>query len=85
MRGDDRSPRNRFPDGKAYYRAKILEYTTLDMDPDAIHQLGLDEVAHIHAEMLDTMKQTDSRAISRLPRIICAPIRNSTPRRPTSC
>ena len=48
-----------FPDGKAYYRAQILEYTTLDMDPDAIHQLGLDEVAHIHAEMLDTMKQTD--------------------------
>jgi uncharacterized protein (DUF885 family) len=46
------------PDGKAYYRAKILEFTTLDMDPDSIHQLGLDEVAHIHAEMLDTMKET---------------------------
>ena len=27
----------RLPDGKAYYRAKILEYTTLDMDPQAIH------------------------------------------------
>ena len=38
-----------FPDGKAYYRAQILEYTTLDMDPDAIHKLWLDEVAHIHA------------------------------------
>ena len=46
------------PDGKAYYRAKILEFTTLDMDPDSIHQLGLDEVARIHTEMLDTMKET---------------------------
>jgi uncharacterized protein (DUF885 family) len=46
------------PDGKAYYRAQILEYTTLDMTPDAIHQLGLAEVARIHAEMLQTMKAT---------------------------
>ncbi len=46
------------PDGKAYYRAKILEFTTLDMDPDAIHKLGLDEVARIHAEMLETMHET---------------------------
>jgi uncharacterized protein (DUF885 family) len=46
------------PDGNAYYHAKILEFTTLDMTADQIHQLGLDEVAHIHAEMLDTMKET---------------------------
>jgi uncharacterized protein (DUF885 family) len=46
------------PDGKAYYRSKILEFTTLDMDPAAIHALGLAEVAKIHAEMLDTMKAT---------------------------
>jgi uncharacterized protein (DUF885 family) len=46
------------PDGKAYYRAQIVEYTTLDMTPDAIHQLGLAEVAHIHAQMLETMKAT---------------------------
>ena len=46
------------PDGKAYYRSKILEFTTLDMDPAAIHALGLSEVAKIHAEMLDTMKAT---------------------------
>ena len=47
------------PDGKAYYHQQILEYTTLDMSPDAIHQIGLDQVAKIHAQMLDTMKQTD--------------------------
>ncbi|HEY2070463.1 MAG TPA: DUF885 family protein [Rhizomicrobium sp.] len=46
------------PDGKAYYREQILEYTTLDMSPDDIHQLGLAEVARIHAEMLETMKAT---------------------------
>jgi uncharacterized protein (DUF885 family) len=46
------------PDGKAYYRQQILEYTTLDMSPDAIHQIGLDQVTKIHAQMLDTMKQT---------------------------
>ena len=46
------------PDGKAYYRAQIREFTTLDMDPEAIHQLGLSEVAKIHAQMLQVMKET---------------------------
>jgi uncharacterized protein (DUF885 family) len=46
------------PDGKAYYRSKIKEFTTLDMDPGAIHELGLKEVARIHAEMLSTMAET---------------------------
>jgi uncharacterized protein (DUF885 family) len=46
------------PDGKAFYQAQIREYTTLDMTPDAIHQLGLEQMAIIHQEMLDTIKQT---------------------------
>jgi uncharacterized protein (DUF885 family) len=46
------------PDGKAYYRAKIREYTTLDMDPQAIHALGESEVARLHGEMVDVMNQT---------------------------
>jgi uncharacterized protein (DUF885 family) len=46
------------PDGKAFYRQQIREYTTLDLDPDAIHQIGLKQVAKIHAQMLETMKQT---------------------------
>jgi uncharacterized protein (DUF885 family) len=46
------------PDGKAYYRAQIEEYTTTDMEPAAIHALGLSEMAMIHAHMLDVMKQT---------------------------
>jgi uncharacterized protein (DUF885 family) len=46
------------PDGKAYYRAKIREFTTLGMDPEAIHELGLKEVARLHEEMVAAMKET---------------------------
>jgi uncharacterized protein (DUF885 family) len=45
------------PDGKAYYQSKIKEFTTLDLTPQQIHQIGLDEVAGIHAEMLEVMKE----------------------------
>ena len=44
------------PDGKAYYQAQILEYTTTTMTPEEIHALGLSEMAKIHAEMLSTMQ-----------------------------
>ncbi len=46
------------PDGKAYYRQQLREYTTLDLSPDRIHQIGLEQVAKIHAQMLDVMRQT---------------------------
>ncbi|MBI3677829.1 MAG: DUF885 family protein [Proteobacteria bacterium] len=46
------------PDGAAFYRAKIKEFTTLDMDPADIHKLGEQEVARLHGEMLDVMKET---------------------------
>jgi len=46
------------PDGKAWYRQQIREYTTLDLDPEAIHQIGLKEVARIDAQMQATMKET---------------------------
>ncbi|HET8555018.1 MAG TPA: DUF885 family protein [Rhodanobacteraceae bacterium] len=45
------------PDGKAYYRHQIRKYTTLDLTPQQIHQIGLEQVAKIHAQMLDVMKQ----------------------------
>lgn len=47
------------PDGKAFYRAQILEYTTLDMSPDDIHVLGLKEMADIHGQMLAIMREVD--------------------------
>ena len=46
------------PDGKAYYQAKIREFTTTDMTPDAIHALGVAEVARLHDEMLAVLKET---------------------------
>jgi uncharacterized protein (DUF885 family) len=46
------------PEGKAYYRAKILEYTTLDRDPAEIHALGESEVARLHEQMLEVMRES---------------------------
>ena len=46
------------PDGKAYYRAKIREFTTLDMEPAAIHALGVEEVARLHEAMLQAMRDS---------------------------
>jgi uncharacterized protein (DUF885 family) len=46
------------PDGAAYYRAKIREFTTLDLEPDAIHSLGETEVARLHEDMLAVMRET---------------------------
>ena len=44
------------PDGKAYYQSLILEYATVTITPEEIHELGLKEMAGIHAEMLEQMK-----------------------------
>jgi uncharacterized protein (DUF885 family) len=43
------------PDGKAFYQAQIKEYTTTDLTPEQIHEIGLKEVARITAEM-ETVK-----------------------------
>jgi uncharacterized protein (DUF885 family) len=39
------------PEGAAYYRSRIREYVTLDLAPEAIHEIGLREVARIRGEM----------------------------------
>jgi len=46
------------PDGDAFYRAQVREYTTTDMTPEQIHQLGLSEVARIDAEMQKVMRES---------------------------
>jgi uncharacterized protein (DUF885 family) len=38
------------PDGDALYRTQILRWTTLDLDPAEVHQIGLDELETIEAE-----------------------------------
>ena len=45
------------PGGPALYRQLVRAHTTLDMPPAQIHQLGLDEVARIHAEMAGVSHQ----------------------------
>jgi len=45
------------PEGKAFYRQQIHEYTTLDLSPDEIHRIGLGEVARIQKEMNDIIQQ----------------------------
>ncbi len=46
------------PGGPALYRHLIAQTTTTDMTPEAIHDLGLSEVARIHGEMEKIMRQT---------------------------
>lgn len=45
------------PNGKAFYKAQIYEYTTLHESPEEIHRLGLAEVAKLRAEMAEVMKE----------------------------
>ncbi|MEM9557576.1 MAG: DUF885 family protein [Acidobacteriota bacterium] len=39
------------PEGDSYYAHRVRHYTTLDLTPEEVHQIGLDEVARIRAEM----------------------------------
>lgn len=41
----------RLPDGERYYKAALRANTTTDLAPERIHELGLEEVARITAEM----------------------------------
>ncbi|MFN9215545.1 MAG: DUF885 domain-containing protein [Gemmatimonadota bacterium] len=39
------------PDGEAFYRQQVRHFTTLPLEPDSVHAIGLAEVARIRAEM----------------------------------
>jgi len=45
------------PDGKAWYAYNVSRITTTDYTPEQIHQIGLDEVKRIHAEMAGVMQR----------------------------
>jgi uncharacterized protein (DUF885 family) len=47
----------RFPDGAGYYAERLANYTTTNMTPDQIHELGLAQVARIHNEMQAVQKK----------------------------
>jgi uncharacterized protein (DUF885 family) len=44
------------PDGAAFYKAQIREFSTLDIEPEEVHRIGLAEVAALRAEMSAVMK-----------------------------
>lgn len=41
------------PDGLAFYRAQLREFTTTDLEPREIYEIGMREVERIDAEMAD--------------------------------
>jgi len=47
----------RFPNGAEQYAALLRFYTTTGMNPDQIHQLGLQQVARIHNEMREVQQR----------------------------
>lgn len=46
------------PDGEDYYRHCIRYYTSLEISPEEVHQIGLDEVGRIRGEMEAVMRST---------------------------
>ncbi|MFT7286192.1 MAG: hypothetical protein ACI87W_000296 [Halieaceae bacterium] len=47
------------PDGLAFYEAQIREFTTLDLTPEEIHQIGLGEVQRIRGKMQTILEELD--------------------------
>ena len=47
------------PGGKSYYAYRVKNYTTTDLTPQDIHQLGLNEVDRIRQEMLMIIKDVE--------------------------
>ena len=45
------------PGGQDYYAALVKHFTTLDMTPDEVHEIGLKEVARIRAEMIAIIRE----------------------------
>ncbi|HBN88790.1 MAG: hypothetical protein ACI832_001267 [Rheinheimera aquimaris] len=46
------------PQGEAYYQNRLQHYTTLNMTPAQVHQIGLDEVKRIRTEMQQVIADT---------------------------
>ena len=44
------------PNGPAYYESRVRAFTTTDLTPEDVHQIGLTEVARIREEMTVVMK-----------------------------
>ncbi len=47
------------PNGREYYRYRVRHFTTLDIDPQTVHDTGLAEVKRIKAEMQEILTKVD--------------------------
>ena len=47
------------PDGQAYYEQRTRHFTTLDLSPEEIHNIGLQEVERIKREMTNIIKEVE--------------------------
>jgi uncharacterized protein (DUF885 family) len=45
------------PDGRVFYEHRVRKNTTLDLTPQQVHDIGLDEVPRIREEMEDIIRQ----------------------------
>ena len=50
---------SQMPEGEAFYQAQIRKFTTLEITPREIHDIGLREVARIRAEMEQVMRRAN--------------------------
>jgi uncharacterized protein (DUF885 family) len=46
-----------YPDGERYYRFLVRQHTGLELTPEQIHQIGLDEVARLENELDEVRRQ----------------------------
>ncbi|HET7370729.1 MAG TPA: DUF885 domain-containing protein [Gammaproteobacteria bacterium] len=53
----DKIAASTLPNGEDYYAYVVRHYTTTDMTPQQIHELGLEKVAAIHAQMKEIFAQ----------------------------
>lgn len=56
---DDRAGVWKLPQGDEFYAVALQRTTTTDLSADQIHELGLKEVARIHDEMRNIMRQVE--------------------------
>ena len=47
----------KLPDGENFYAYQLRQSTTTDLTPEEVHQIGLQEVARLKAEMWDILEQ----------------------------
>ncbi|MFQ5732263.1 MAG: DUF885 family protein [Planctomycetaceae bacterium] len=61
----DRVGVSQFPDGKAFYAFRARKYTTTNLTPKQIHEIGLREVKRIRGEMETIIKQVKFKGTFR--------------------